>query len=460
MTKRCFYKLGNGVYHRSWFTAVPVLCILSVSLPLSAQADLFHYSNLLIGPRAMGLGGAFTAMSDDPSGLYYNPAGLAFQNSPNLSSSINTFYLRQNSYEKVFGDDSFEDSARGTVSSFFGFSRQFKPPLLGPLQLGLAFVNPDAALSNENTLIENKTDADVVRYHRSANIRSGSSQVIVGFAKRLGKDTGVGCAASYLDIDELEQIYQDVVQGPFRFDALPETDVFSTLGQNVRMHLIIRGAALRCGMRTHFGNSVRIGFSYQHAQPVYQRLEYDIETNKVFNTAEGSIVAVESSATDALQGQLLRSISRSTLDHFVNSLPTEIRLGFAYQPVQSFLISGDLVRHGLGEGSVAQVKRAEVINASLGTEVTLANALVIRSGVFTNQDATSSRNLSSASQRGEYIDYLGASFAAGIKIKSGEYTLQYTEQRGRGRAEKVTGNPQPSSSRLQVISISANQFFQ
>ena len=36
------------------------------------------------GARALALGGAYTAISDDPSGLYYNPAGLASINGRQL----------------------------------------------------------------------------------------------------------------------------------------------------------------------------------------------------------------------------------------------------------------------------------------------------------------------------------------------------------------------------------------
>lgn len=434
--------------------------VINLNTLKNANADLFHYNNLLIGPRAIGLAGAFTALSDDPSGLYYNPGGLAFQKATQLSSSINTFYLRQNSYEKVFGDRAFEDSARGTVSSFFGFSKKTNPPVLGQLHVGLAFVNPDAALSNENTLITNNSESDVVRYHRSANIRSGSSQIIVGMAKRMGQEFGVGCAFSYLDVDELEQIYQDVIQGPFRFEELPENDIYSTLGQNIRLHLVMRGASARCGFRANLGSSLRVGLSYQETRPFYQQLEYDLELNKVFTDVDGSIISLKDSSNPNLQGQLLRSSTRTNMSNFVDAWPNEIRLGFAYQPFNGLLISGDVVRHGAGEGSVTQVKRAEIINGSFGAELTLANTLVFRGGVFTNRDATSSRDLSSASQRNEYMDYQGASMATGFKLRSGEYMLHYTEQIGRGKAEKVTGNPQNSSGRLQVISISANQSFQ
>lgn len=52
--------------------------LLAMGTALSVQADVFHYSNLLIGDRAIGFGGAYTAIADDASGVYYNPAGLGF----------------------------------------------------------------------------------------------------------------------------------------------------------------------------------------------------------------------------------------------------------------------------------------------------------------------------------------------------------------------------------------------
>lgn len=42
----------------------------------TVQADDQRYGDLPLGGRAVAFGGAFTALADDPSGLYYNPAGI------------------------------------------------------------------------------------------------------------------------------------------------------------------------------------------------------------------------------------------------------------------------------------------------------------------------------------------------------------------------------------------------
>ena len=37
------------------------------------------WNNTLMGCRAIALGGAFVGVADDPSAIFYNPAGLVFQ---------------------------------------------------------------------------------------------------------------------------------------------------------------------------------------------------------------------------------------------------------------------------------------------------------------------------------------------------------------------------------------------
>src|SRR5271163_2692007 len=48
-----------------------------------------------IGPRAIGMGGAFTAIADDASAAYWNPAGLSQINSYEISVSSAPIYFQQ-----------------------------------------------------------------------------------------------------------------------------------------------------------------------------------------------------------------------------------------------------------------------------------------------------------------------------------------------------------------------------
>lgn len=50
------------------------------------------WNNTLIGCRALALGGAFVGVADDPSAIFYNPAGLAFQREK-LNFSVDGFHV-------------------------------------------------------------------------------------------------------------------------------------------------------------------------------------------------------------------------------------------------------------------------------------------------------------------------------------------------------------------------------
>lgn len=59
------------------------------ALPLGrAHADPFHAQGIPLGQRALGFGGAFTGLADDPSAAYYNPAGLVWAGDSALSASL------------------------------------------------------------------------------------------------------------------------------------------------------------------------------------------------------------------------------------------------------------------------------------------------------------------------------------------------------------------------------------
>src|SRR4051812_23517678 len=70
-----------------------------------ARADDIHYQDYPVGNRAVGLAGAFTALGNDPSGLYYNPAGLISTSRTNVSVSTSLYGLESTSPHGLAGVD-------------------------------------------------------------------------------------------------------------------------------------------------------------------------------------------------------------------------------------------------------------------------------------------------------------------------------------------------------------------
>jgi long-chain fatty acid transport protein len=66
--------------------------LLSLILLVSPSLWAGGWNNTLMGCRAIAIGGAFVGIADDPSAIFYNPAGLVFQRN-SLNFSINGFYI-------------------------------------------------------------------------------------------------------------------------------------------------------------------------------------------------------------------------------------------------------------------------------------------------------------------------------------------------------------------------------
>ncbi|MCB1192426.1 MAG: hypothetical protein H7A23_10390 [Leptospiraceae bacterium] len=67
------------------------LILFLIFFPFTLFADSYHNIQSFIGEKAAAMGGAFTAISDDPSGAYYNPAGISFAYNNYVSISANTY---------------------------------------------------------------------------------------------------------------------------------------------------------------------------------------------------------------------------------------------------------------------------------------------------------------------------------------------------------------------------------
>jgi hypothetical protein len=74
-------------------TRITILTLALAAAPLAApvHADPTNYQRYVIGERALGMGGAYTAAVDDPMAIYYNPGALPFADTAAVSASKSVF---------------------------------------------------------------------------------------------------------------------------------------------------------------------------------------------------------------------------------------------------------------------------------------------------------------------------------------------------------------------------------
>jgi hypothetical protein len=114
--------LNNAIALYKFFTiffllfVIPYWCFAQNSSLIFAQPNTYG-----IGPRAIGMGGAFTAIADDASAAYWNPAGLSQVSAYEISISSAPVY--------------FQNDINPNVSSYTGFSNNFGFPWVESFQL-------------------------------------------------------------------------------------------------------------------------------------------------------------------------------------------------------------------------------------------------------------------------------------------------------------------------------------
>ncbi len=426
-------------------SAVMLIAGMALFLARTAPADDFHYTNLLIGDRASGMGGAYTAVSDDATGLYYNPAGIAYTAGGNLSASVNAYYNNEKTYKGVIGGNGWTRRSSSLLPNYFGVIQP-----VGRFKVGFSYAVPDSIMEDQsqtfgnlplstsggsNSVASLNPGVNITSYIINFNNENNVYEFGPSIATEFSDNFSAGLTLYYYWRKELWVLNQIIKTSNGGFEWT-----------NQYFHANERGVRPILGFMWSPVKNVSLGLAVSKiwitSSDTNFQSSYVREGLGVFEDTNGggipdTVVYDKKSIPDGPSDTTAR-----------RDYPTKVGLGIAWFPSQSLLLTGDLnyytkvneqiVTIG-GQSVILRPAATAVTNVALGTEYYFTRNWAMRAGAFTNM-ANTPNIQSGAANQNEHIDLYGATASISNFTRNTSVTLGTALTYGSGKAQIISGS--------------------
>lgn len=325
--------------------------LLSLILGAISNADQYHFINGHIGERASGLGGAYSAVSDDPSGAYYNPAGMAFASNSYLSISTNSFKNSSSTYYNVLNDSSDKNWNRLSSSffpSYFGILQDYED-----IKLGFSIITPESdVLKQDDTVNLQDTNRRFVR-----NYNENSFVYLMGPSIAMEVDPSLSVGASLF----LSQKNRDIIDNQWIFN--------NTLSQWEWLNFYSKESST--------GLDAIVGLQYMPSKKLSLAFVVEDAWDFVAEADQQTITANHLSSYEV-------NGSYDLLEFGYKSRPLKCTIGCAYFLSPTIMWTFDLKYYPEHDAKNDQFDRKAVINYATGIEYYYTTNIPIRAGLYTN----------------------------------------------------------------------------
>ncbi len=396
----------------------------------------FNYINDLIGGRATGLGGAYTAISDDPSGAYYNPAGLVFAFDNQISLSVNSYKKKNVEMDKAVSGKPYTQEIESFYPSFFGVVQS-----LGRAKIALTIINLNNEILDQDDYFSDITATayDGTEYSGTFNINYNlTDNTLLGglsFAMFVSDSISVG-ATLYGLKRRREQIANQVI-------TFEKTSVTTYEINNQYITESIWGMTGSLGIQIMPAKILAIGLSFSGGYI----FGHDM-VSQVYYKQEDAGSNINEQNPD---GTYKFSYNKDEVEYTDSKLPYTIRGGVALFPSRSLLFSADVIAT-IGS-QYYQTEVENTINGALGMEYYVTRSFPVRVGLFTNFANTPAIDSTRTDQEMN-VDMYGASLSLSWQTKNSSITLSGFGEYGKGDAQVISGSTSVQDTTILVYSIS------
>jgi long-subunit fatty acid transport protein len=390
---------------RGGFIVVAALLVFTVN---DAFADATHYQTLQLGERSRGMAAAYTGFAADAAAIWFNPAGLPFNDPRLLQGSLSLVQRRTLEIEGALvsdgpdGEEQVEDfdlTSRPTIPGFAAASfavGKTKPELnyRKPVQIAIS------AFQTYNDEIGGD-----INFEGELG-RTNSFQFFVGFRPLLDLAVGIGVFANNRQLEHVETASIGIggTQDPSQGSPCPTSPNLPFCIINARQ--IARDTvftmsswdlSFRIGLLKIFAKKWRFGLMFQPPG-----IRVGGKSNLRFELTDVRPVTHPNNPglADAVFGER-QFTARSPI-------PWELRLGVSYVITDKVVVAADLQLVGpVGEGSIApdivqlenrantsgilfadSTKRVFTWNVSIGSEIQINRFLFGRLGFLTDRSGS------------------------------------------------------------------------
>lgn len=390
---------------------IVILLLVAVSTP--GRADEFHNVNQIVGDRAMGMAGAYTAVSDDPAGLYYNPAGLVYADSSSISASVNTLQYQTITYDEVLaGEFDWQRTSTQLLPNFFGVIQP-----LGPFKGGLASAIPNSVSENQDQQFEDF--GNVERYIVNLNNKDITYNFGPGLGYAISEQVSVGLTLNY---------HYRVFERNFNQYVRLKNDDFEWT--NSYLETKEHGIRPKIGLMWSPVDKIALGVTLDRTWVLSSLTRFQ---SACFTTASSPC------ATDA-NGNPVNDVAPNiqTLDNR-RTYPWQVRIGAAWFANPGFLVSADLIYNSAVEESFLRDERVQTFDIALGTEYYLTANYALRGGFYTAQSNTREPVIGESGQE-PHLDIYGVTSSLTRFSEKSSVTLGASYATGEGKSQLVAAD--------------------
>lgn len=388
-------------------------------------ADELHYNDILIGDRASGLAGAYTAISDDASGLFYNPAGIVFSGDLQLSASANAYHETELTYKDVLNGGDWKRKSDNIVPNFFGLTTK-----LGDGYFGFSYAVTDFVVEDQDSRFT--TIPGISLYIVNINNDDKVTKIGPSYAISLNDEWDFGITL-YWHERERELTNNQFIRLP--------SNLFEWSNLYFESHE--EGYEPVLGLMWSPNDSISFGLSMRKTYITSSKTRTQLTCSS--NTTCPPVGGIPADP--------VVTTSKSERD-----LPLNVRIGVAYFPTPQLLYTADISY--FEEVRSSSFDAEEVINYAFGIEYYFNAEWAIRGGIYTNESNTPELSSSKLNQS-DHVDLTGISLSISRFSKTSSITIGYAAASGDGEAQVITGSNQIQDleSTIETFYLSTNYKF-